>query len=61
MNMLLKIKDDILQAIDLAYTIDCSNVVNPYEKADTMEQIKNIIKTYDLSNILKKEFYNIDV
>ena len=55
------LKDDILQAIDLAYTIDCSNVVNPYEKADTMEQIKNIIKTYDLSNILKKEFYNIDV
>ena len=55
------LKDDILNAINLAYSMDCSNVENPYEQSNTMEKIKNVIKTYNLNNILKKEFYNINV
>lgn len=51
------LKDDILNAINIAYTKDCSNTMNPYEKQNTMEAIKKIIKSYDLDNILKKEFY----
>lgn len=52
-------KNDILNAINEAYSKDCKNTINPYEKEGTMETIKKIIKTYDLTNILKKEFYNV--
>lgn len=52
-------KNDILNAINEAYSKDCKNTINPYEKEGTMENIKKIIKSYDLINILKKEFYNV--
>lgn len=55
------LRKDISEAINKAYLTDCKNVVNPYEQCDTMEKIHEIIKTYDLKNILKKEFYNIYV
>lgn len=55
------IKKDIITAINKAYLLDCKNVVNPYEQSDTMEKIKSTIKNYDLNNILKKEFYDINV
>lgn len=52
-------KNDILNAINEAYSKDCKNTINPYEKEGTMENVKKIIKSYDLTNILKKEFYNV--
>lgn len=55
------LRKDISEAINKAYLTDCKNVVNSYEQCDTMEKIHEIIKTYDLKNILKKEFYNINV
>lgn len=54
-------KDDILKAIDKAYKIDCSNIVSPYYKPNTADNILDIIKNYDLKDILKKVFYNIEV
>ena len=50
-------KNDILNAINAAYKKDCSTTTNPYEKQGTMQNIKNIIKNYDLNHIIKKEFY----
>lgn len=52
-------KNDIVNAINEAYSKDCKNTINHYEKEGTMENIKRIIKSYDLTNILKKEFYNV--
>ena len=37
-------KEDILKAISDGYKIDCSNIINPYEKEDTAKQIFEIIK-----------------
>lgn len=52
-------KEDILNAINLAYEKDFSDVVNLYTKENTLEKIVDILKNYDLKNILKKEFYNL--
>lgn len=54
-------KDEILKAINLGYLTDCSTVQNPYEQKNTMLKILEVIKTYNIDNILKKEFYNINV
>ncbi|RZB29803.1 MAG: hypothetical protein SRB1_02083 [Desulfobacteraceae bacterium Eth-SRB1] len=35
-------------------------MINPYEKENTAKNIKKIIKKFDLSNILKKEFYDME-
>ena len=53
-------KSSILNAIQVAYTKDFSSFRNPYEKENTASVIFNILKTYNLQNILKKEFYNLD-
>ncbi|MBO6035323.1 MAG: UDP-N-acetylglucosamine 2-epimerase [Paludibacteraceae bacterium] len=52
-------KDDILKAIQQCYEKDFSGTVNPYEQENTSQKILDIIKNYDLNNILQKEFYNI--
>lgn len=52
-------KEDILRAIKKGYELDCSNVVSPYYKKNTVQNIVNVLKTYDLDGIIKKEFYNI--
>ncbi len=52
-------KDDILKAIDKAFKTNCSDIVSPYYKPNTADNILNILKNYDLKDILKKEFYNI--
>ncbi len=54
-------KDDILNAIKKGYELDCTKTINPYEGKDTVEQIINILKNYNLENILKKEFYDIKI
>lgn len=35
-------------------------VINPYQQNHTSVKIKEILKTFDLSNILKKNFYNFN-
>lgn len=53
-------KADILNAIKNGYSINCSNVKNPYEGTNTANEIVHILKTYNLNDILKKEFFDID-
>ena len=53
----------ILEAIGKLYSKDFQKrlrkVKNPYGEGGAAEKIKNIIKTRDLSDILKKEFYDM--
>lgn len=52
-------KDDILKAINIAYSTDFSKTQNIYEKPNTAEEILNVLLNIDISNILKKKFYNL--
>lgn len=52
-------KEDILQAIKKAYEHNWGPVKNPYEKKDTVKNIIKILKTFDLKDIIKKEFYDL--
>lgn len=52
-------KQDILAALDKAYVSDFSEIINPYEKENTAEQVLNIVKNVELNNILNKTFYNV--
>ena len=49
-GMITILSDDFIQA--------AKTVTNPYEKADTTQNIFNVIKQYPINNI-KKSFYNI--
>jgi len=53
------VKSEILNAINDVYKKDFSDIINPYEKDNTAMNILNILKTFDLNNILKKDFYDI--
>ena len=53
-------KNNILSAIDIAYKKDFSNTINPYEKEDTLENLLKILKNYDLNNIIKKNFCDLN-
>lgn len=52
-------KEDILQAIKKSYKEDFSKTKNPYEAENTSDKILEILKTFDLNGIIKKEFYNL--
>ncbi|MBQ8475932.1 UDP-N-acetylglucosamine 2-epimerase (hydrolyzing) [bacterium] len=52
-------KNDILRALEYAYEGDYTNTINPYEKENTADNILKILKTFDLNNILEKEFYDL--
>ncbi len=54
-------KDDILRAIAECYQKDFSDVVNPYEKNDTAQNILEIIKTFKLNGIINKKFNDLGV
>ena len=58
-------KDSILAALKTMYSNNFqSNLENmeiPYEKHGTAKKIKEILKETDLSNILKKQFYDIKI
>jgi len=58
-------KEDILQSIQKIYTKKFKTVLetieNPYGDGTTSKKIKAILKSYNLCNILKKQFYNIKV
>jgi len=57
-------KNSILSAISKLYSMEfkakLENVKNPYGEGGAAEKIKKIIKEKDLSNILKKQFYDIN-
>ncbi len=50
---------DILKAIKKGYESDFANTINPYEQENTAANIYHVIKGFNLSNILKKEFYSL--
>lgn len=39
--------------------IKAKNVVNPYEKAGTINSILHIIKSFDISTLIQKSFFNL--
>lgn len=53
-------KEEILKAIEKGYSLDCSTVKSPYEQENTAENIIKILKTFELTDILKKEFWDIN-
>ena len=58
-------KDAIIQALRQAFSPEfrqsIQEMTNPYGKENTAKNIKEIIKHFNLTNILKKEFYDISV
>ncbi len=58
-------KDAIIQALKQAFSLEfgqgIQEMTNPYGKENTARNIKEIIKYFDLTNILKKEFYDIKI
>jgi len=58
-------KDAIIQALKQAFSPEfrqsIQEMTNPYGKENTARNIKEIIKYFDLTNILKKEFCDISV
>ena len=57
------VRQNILEAINILLSKDfqesLNNLVNPYGKGDTAKQIKNIIKIYSLSSMVKKGFFDM--
>ncbi len=57
-------KEAILQAFNKLYSTEFQQMLpevkNPYEKSNVSKNIKEIIKHFDLSGILKKRFYDIE-
>lgn len=54
---------EITEGLDMVLSDECIrravNTNNPYEKKDTAGVILNILKTYPLSGIVRKTFYNL--
>jgi UDP-N-acetylglucosamine 2-epimerase (non-hydrolysing)/GDP/UDP-N,N'-diacetylbacillosamine 2-epimerase (hydrolysing) len=55
----LSIKEAFNNALSDSFIQHAKTVVNPYEKKDTAKCIFEVMKNYSLTNICKKEFYNI--
>lgn len=57
-------KDGIRKAFRKLYSVQFKKklrtVTNPYGDGNTAKRIKKILKNYDIQNILKKTFYDID-
>ena len=58
-------KNSILEAFNKVYSYDfqqvLKNIVNPYGDGCTSKKIIEVIKRVDLTNILKKSFYDLKV
>lgn len=54
------IKNAIKKLYSEGFQIRLKNVINPYGDGNAAGRIKEILENYNLSNILKKTFYNID-
>lgn len=59
------IQGEIRKAIEYAYSesfrVKLAEIVNPYGVMNSSEKIIPILKTLNLHNLIKKEFYNIEV
>jgi GDP/UDP-N,N'-diacetylbacillosamine 2-epimerase (hydrolysing) len=55
----LSIYEAIQKACSGTFRESLSDMNNPYEKEGTVKQIMHVLKTTDLSSIIKKEFYDI--
>jgi len=57
-------KEDIQSALRKLYSkefqVNLKSIVNPYSNGNTAEKIKNILNKHDISNIIKKSFYDIE-
>ena len=53
------LKDEILNALNTAFKFKKKNIINPYEGINSADKIIEILKNYDLKNIIKKKFYDI--
>jgi len=57
-------KEKISEAIEKLYSEDFKNILkavqSPYKKEGTSDRIVEVLKTYNLSNILKKAFYDLE-
>lgn len=55
------IKSAIKQADSTQFLEILKNMINPYEKENTVVRIKEEIKSADLKHIMKKEFYDLSI
>ncbi|MGX9365348.1 UDP-N-acetylglucosamine 2-epimerase [Desulfoplanes sp. PS50] len=55
----LSVYEAIQKACSDTFRESLSDMNNPYEKKGTVKQIMHVLKTTDLSSIIKKEFYDI--
>lgn len=57
------IKENIMGAIKKVYSTtfrrNLKSIINPYGDGSTAGRIKKILESYDISNVLKKTFYDI--
>lgn len=53
------IQGALYRSLSPEFVHSLQDMSNPYEKDGTAENLKNILKTYSLKNLLKKEFYVI--
>jgi UDP-N-acetylglucosamine 2-epimerase (non-hydrolysing)/GDP/UDP-N,N'-diacetylbacillosamine 2-epimerase (hydrolysing) len=54
-------KKAIIEAIKRSFTIDCSDIVNPYGDGTSSQQILSILKSnFDGSQLLKKRFFEVE-
>ncbi|MCL6479865.1 MAG: UDP-N-acetylglucosamine 2-epimerase (hydrolyzing) [Peptococcaceae bacterium] len=52
---------DILEAINKAFKMDCSGVINPYGDGNSSQRIVKILKeSPDFRSLLKKSFFEVD-
>lgn len=54
------IRDAVAKLYSYEFQKSLKSIINPYGDGRSAKRIKDIIKKYDLSNILKKKFYEIN-
>ena len=54
---------EISEGLNIVLSDECirraTMTINPYEKHDTASEILHVLKTYPLSGIVRKTFYNL--
>ena len=54
-------KGAVINAIERSFTIDCSDIVNPYGDGTSSQKILEILKgDFDKSQLIKKRFFEVD-
>ena len=56
----ISIQTALTKAVSLKFIKSLSDIINPYEKDETVKEISVVLKSINLKNIIKKEFYNIN-